>query len=70
MVSVGRKDAVPVIKALHAFMCAQFLDVLPSASSIGIGTSFGSLIEIGEVADEKMIAETVAKVLDGEAIVA
>ena len=70
VVSVGRKDAVPVIKALHAFMCAQFLDVLPSASSIGIGTSFGSLIEIGEVADEKMIAETVAKVLDGEAIVA
>ena len=49
-------------------MCSQFLDVLPSASSIGIGNSFGSLIEIGEVADEKLIAETVSKVLDGETV--
>lgn len=53
--SVGRGDAVAAIKEIHGFMCEQFLDVLPSASSIGIGASFGALNEIGEVADEGLI---------------
>lgn len=49
--SVGQQDAVAAIQKFHSIMCEQFLDVLPSASSIGIGASFGSLVEIGEVAD-------------------
>lgn len=59
--SVHRDHAVPVIQALHAIMCEQFLDVLPSASSIGIGRTYGDLIEIGEVADAKLIEEAVEK---------
>lgn len=59
--SVHRDHAVPVIKALHSMMCGQFLDVLPSASSIGIGRNYGNLIEIGEVADEELIRDAVAR---------
>ncbi len=57
IVSVARVDAVPCIKELHGIMCEKFLDLLPSASSIGIGATFGTLIEIGEVPDEKKIQE-------------
>lgn len=59
--SVRRDHAVPVIQALHKMMCEKFLDVLPSASSIGIGRTYGELIEIGEVADPALIEEAVAK---------
>ena len=59
--SVHRDHAVPVIKALHGFMCERFLDVLPSASSIGVGGTYGNLIEIGEVADAGLIAAAVEK---------
>ncbi len=59
--SVGRKDAKEVIPLVHQMMCAQFMSLMPSASSIGIGRSFGDLIEIGEVADPELIGETVAK---------
>lgn len=57
--SVGRRDAVEVIKKFHALMCEQFLDLLPSASSIGIGSSFGTLTEIGEVPDDAKIQKAV-----------
>lgn len=67
VVSVGRQDAVKVIQALHGFMCNQFLDVLPSASSIGIGSSFGTLTEIGEVADGALIEKTVADIFESSA---
>ena len=63
VLSVGRKDALTVIKAVHAMMCEQFLDVLPSASSIGIGDSYGTLIEIGEVASDEAINGAVARAL-------
>lgn len=55
VISVSKADAVPVIQKLHALMCGQFLDVLPSSSSIGIGDSFGNLNEIGEVPDSALI---------------
>lgn len=58
--SVGRGDAVAAIKEFHSFMCEQFLDVLPSASSIGIGSSFGTLIEIGEVPDAELIEKAIS----------
>lgn len=61
IVSVARKDAVAVIQRLHGFMCEQFLDVMPSASSIGIGRNYGDLIEIGEVADAQLIEDAVAR---------
>ena len=53
--SVGRVDAVACIKEIHAMMCEHFLEVLPSSSSIGIGASFGTLNEIGEVPDAALI---------------
>jgi DNA polymerase I-like protein with 3'-5' exonuclease and polymerase domains len=55
VISVSKTDAVPVIQKLHALMCGQFLDVLPSSSSIGIGDSFGNLNEIGGVPDRALI---------------
>jgi DNA polymerase I-like protein with 3'-5' exonuclease and polymerase domains/5'-3' exonuclease len=64
--SVHRDHAVPVIQALHGFMCEKFLDVLPSSSSIGIGPNYGDLIEIGEVADPALIQEAVAKIFNEE----
>lgn len=62
--SVRRDHAVPVIQALHKTMCLQFLETLPSASSIGIGRTYGELIEIGEVADAELIDSAVRKALD------
>lgn len=55
--SVGKEDAVPVIQKLHGFMCNQFLKILPSESSIGIGPNYGALTEIGKVADPKLIID-------------
>ena len=49
--SVAAKDAVPVIEQVHKFMTAPFLEGLPSASSIGLGRTFGTLVELGEVFD-------------------
>ena len=53
--SIGRKDAVEVLGILHGFMCEQFLDVVPSASSIGVGRNFGQLNELGEVFDPETL---------------
>jgi DNA polymerase-1 len=53
--SVAREQAVPVIKQLHEFMTEQFLDVIPSASSIGVGKAYAPLTEIGEVFDEEKL---------------
>ena len=58
--SVGREHAVPVIKRLHEFMTEQFLQVVPSASSIGLGLSFGTLDELGE----EFSGEAIEKALD------
>lgn len=51
--SVDRGHALAVSKVLHGFMTEQFLEDVPSVSSIGIGRNFGQLIEIGEVMDEE-----------------
>lgn len=53
--SVASKDVVPVIEQVHKFMTAPFLDGLPSASSIGLGKTFGTLVELGEVFDADKI---------------
>ncbi len=68
--SIGRGDVVECVQKLHGFMCEQFLDMLPSASSIGIGPSFGELIEIGEVADEAKILSAVNEVFGVERVAA
>lgn len=62
--SVSRPDSVEVIQQFHSIMCQQFLDVLPSASSIGIGKTFGSLVEIGEAADAALISKTLAEIFE------
>lgn len=56
--SVSKEHAVDVIRILHGFMTEQFLDIVPSASSIGIGKSFGGLKELGETFDADLLAKT------------
>lgn len=63
--SVHRDHAISVVQELHAAMCEQFLDVLPSGSSIGIGPSYGMLTELGEVFDPKRIQEVLDEVWAG-----
>lgn len=55
--SVSKEHALPVAKVLHGFMTEQFLETVPSVSSIGIGRNFGQLIEIGEEMDEVKFQE-------------
>jgi hypothetical protein len=62
VVSIGREDTVPVLETLHGFMTAQFLTVVPSASSIGFGPSFGELTELGEVFDAALIEKTLGEI--------
>jgi len=61
--SVGVKDIVEVTRQLHGFMTEQFLEVVPSASSIGFGKSFGTLVEIGEEFSEEKVLAAVEKIL-------
>ena len=69
-VSVGRGDAKEAIAKVHKMMCAQFLNAVPSTSSIGIGRTFGNLIEIGEVADPELIRATVEGLFEKEEVTA
>lgn len=65
--SIGKDDVAAVVPILHGIMTQKFLDIVPSASSIGLGRNFGQLIEIGEVCDpaklqgalDKLFAEVV-----------
>jgi len=62
--SVNPRDVVAVTQAMHKFMTEQFLDVVPSASSIGLGKNFGELTELGEVFDAGKIEETLSDIFD------
>lgn len=57
--SMDKAQAPEILKILHGFMTEQYLDIVPSASSIGIGKSFGTLKELGEVYDADKIREAV-----------
>ncbi len=57
--SMAKEQAPEILKILHGFMTEQYLDIVPSASSIGIGRSFGTLKELGEVYDADKIREAV-----------
>lgn len=59
--AVSVEDAPAVIPILHGFMTEQFLNKVPSASSIGIGRNFGELIELGEVFDPDKLQEAVSR---------
>jgi len=63
--SVHLDHAIPVIKDLHECMCERFLNTLPSASSIGIGPSYGMLTELGEVFDPIQIQRTLDEIRTG-----
>jgi DNA polymerase-1 len=60
--SIGRQDAVQVLGILHKIMTRDFLDGVPSGSSIGIGKNFGELTEIGEVFDEQLVRDALEKI--------
>jgi DNA polymerase-1 len=59
VISVGREHAVDVTRVMHGFMTEQFLDVVPSSSSIGVGRSFGNLVELPETFDAELLEKTV-----------
>jgi DNA polymerase I-like protein with 3'-5' exonuclease and polymerase domains/5'-3' exonuclease len=59
--SVHKNDAEAVIPILHGFMTKQFLNVVPSKSSIGLGKNFGQLIEIGEDYKPELVTEALGK---------
>lgn len=59
--SVAVEHAVEVTKKLHGYMTEQFLGVIPSASSIGVGKAYAPLIEIGEEFDEEKLKGAIAK---------
>ena len=60
--SIGSEHVVEVTKRLHEFMCEQFLEVVPSASSIGVGRNFGKLNELGEVFDAEKLRKAVDEI--------
>lgn len=62
--SIGVKDAPVVIPILHGFMVEQFLNVVPSASSIGIGKNYGELNEIGESPDVDKINKAIEELFN------
>jgi len=44
--SVAKQDATQVIETVHQYMTRQFLEDVPSESSVGIGLSYGELVEL------------------------
>lgn len=59
VVSIASADCSEAISKLHLIMCNQFLEAIPSSSSIGLGRSFGELVELGEVFDSCQVNKTV-----------
>ena len=59
--SISREHCVEVVRVLHGFMTEQFLEIVPSASSIGVGLNFGELQELPEEFDPVLLQETVDK---------
>ena len=57
--SMHKDHAAECLHVLHGFMTAKFLDIVPSASSIGIGRSFGGLTEMGETFDADLVRKTI-----------
>lgn len=60
--SIGRGDAVECIKLLHGFMTERFMETVPSKSSIGLGSTFGTLIEIGEDFSEELVLKALDEI--------
>ncbi len=65
--SFHKDHAVPVLRQLHSFMTEQFLTIVPSASSIGLGPNFGDLNELGESYSEDKIQDAVNQLFNKEA---
>jgi len=68
--SVRRDHAAEVIQQAHQTMLTPFLEGLPSASSIGLGKTFGTLVELGEVFDADKIEATLCDVFDESPVIA
>jgi hypothetical protein len=47
-------------------MTEQFLNVVPSASSIGLGKNFGELTEIGEIYSDEKVQAALNKLFNKE----
>jgi DNA polymerase-1 len=64
--SVGDRDVSACVPILHGFMTEQFLNVVPSASSIGLGKNFGELTEIGEIYSDEKVQAALNKLFNKE----
>lgn len=60
--SCEAKDAKEVALELHKIMCHQFLETIPSMSSVGVGRNYGQLREIGEVFTEQDLDNAIKEV--------
>ena len=66
--SIGRWDVVACVRELHGLMTKQFMPGIPSKSSIGLGTTFGTLVEIGETFDEALLLGTLDQIFATSAV--
>lgn len=61
--SCHRDDLIPVLKEVHPCMVAQYATMkIPLESSISIGPTFGTQIELGTSIDEDKVREALEKV--------
>jgi DNA polymerase-1 len=65
--SVRKEHAVQVIQEVHRMMLTPFLKVIPAASSIGLGRTFGTLVELGEVFDAGKVEEALHTMFNEDA---
>lgn len=62
--SVHKDHATQAIQEAHRLMLTPFLEVIPAASSIGFGRTFGALVELGEVFDAALVEKTLDALFD------
>ena len=68
--SIGREDLAACTKELHGLMTKQFMPTIPSKSSIGLGSTFGTLIEIGETYSEELLQKALNEIFAVEEVAA
>ena len=73
--TVAKHEALQVIKTIHGFMTEQFLEVVPSESSVGIGLNYGQLVELEDAFkdaktsfSDEVVQATIEKLLPSNAV--
>jgi len=64
--AVHRDDAFDCIKEVHECMTAQYADMkIPMESSISVGVTFGTQVEVGDRPDKEVISRALEQLLGG-----